>query len=452
MNVFEDYRRTVQSAQPMGLRGCISGVRGLTAMVDDFPAPVGSACRIFRGGSEVEGRVVGFSGRTTLVMPMGAIAGLCRGDRVEFSHADQAISAGGGLLGRVIDSHGRPIDGRGPMAVEARVQMWPAARNAMERRRIDEPLATGVRAIDGLLTVGRGQRMGIFSGSGVGKSVLLGMIGRYTAADVTVIGLIGERGREVLDFIERDLGEQGLARSVVVVSTSDEPPLARVQAAAVATAVAEYFRVQGHSVLLLVESLTRLAAAQRMIGLAAGEPPATKGYTPSVFSLLPELLERPGRTARGSITAFYTVLVEGDDAADPVADAVRSITDGHIFLSRGLAAQGHYPAIDVLGSISRVMMDVAGEACLKAAREVHRVLAMHAEIQDLVNIGAYKAGASTEYDLAIAMMPAVRRFVTQAIGESSPLERTRKELRQLHQQVQDLRLGLHHPHGVKGGG
>ncbi len=444
MNAFENYRRTVQASQPLGLDGCISGVRGLTAMVEDFPAPVGASCRILRSGGEIEARVVGFSGRTTLVMPMGPAAGICPGDRVIFASAQQSIPAGAGLLGRVIDGHGKAIDGRGPIAAEALAPVWPAPLEAMERRRIDEPIATGVRAIDGLLTVGRGQRMGIFSGSGVGKSVLMGMIARHTAADVTVIGLIGERGREVLDFIERDLGEAGMTRSVVVVSTSDQPPLARVQAAGVATAVAEHFRDRGQNVLLLVDSLTRLAAAQRQIGLAAGEPPATKGYTPSVFNLLPQLLERPGRTAAGSITAFYTVLVEGDDMADPVGDAVRSITDGHILLARSLANQGHYPAIDALGSISRVMIDVAGEACLKAAREVHRVLALHAEIQDLVTIGAYKSGANPEYDLAIQMMPAVRRFLAQGIGETSPLERTRKELRELHQQITDLRANLHH--------
>jgi len=287
----------------------------------------------------------------------------------------------------------------------------------MQRERISEPIGTGIRAIDSMLTIGRGQRMGIFSGPGVGKSVLLGMVGRYTSADVTVIALVGERGREVRDFIEKDLGEEGMKKAVLVVATGDEPPLVRVQAGAVATAVAESFRDRGCDVLLLMDSLTRLAMAQRQIGLVAGEPPATKGYTPSVFNLLPELLERSGRTARGSITGFYTVLVEGDDMSDPISDAVRSITDGHVWLSRALANRGQYPAIDVLESVSRVMIDVTDAAHRDAARDVQRVLAVHRDIEDLVNIGAYARGTNGECDQAVDMLPAVREFLRQDIDE-----------------------------------
>jgi FliI/YscN family ATPase len=331
------------------------------------------------------------------------------------------------------------MDGRGPFAIDGRIPLWPPPASPLERRRLSEPLATGIRVVDAMLTIGRGQRMGIFSGSGVGKSVMLGMVGRYTSADVTVIALIGERSREVRDFLERDLGPAALARSVVVVSTPNEPALVRVQAAAVATAVAEYFRDRGRDVLLLLDSLTRLAFAQRTVGLAAGEPPATKGFPPSVFNLLPELLERSGRTAAGSITGFYTVLVEGDDMAEPVSDAVRSVTDGHIWLSRQIFTQGHYPAVDVLASISRVMVDVADSAHRQAAREVQKLLAAYAEVQDLVSVGAYRPGANPQTDLAVQSMPLLLGFLTQAIGESSSFEQTLARLHGLVRRIGTLR-------------
>lgn len=317
--------------------------------------------------------------------------------------------------------------------------LWPPPISPLDRRRLTTPLPTGIRVLDAMLTAGKGQRMGIFSGSGVGKSVLLGLIGRYTSADVSVIALIGERGREVRDFLERDLGPEGLARSVVVASTSDEPPLVRVQAAAVATAVAEYFRDRGRDVLLLMDSLTRLALAQRMVGLASGEPPATKAYPPSVFNLLPELLERSGRTAAGSITGFYTVLVEGDDMSDPLSDAVRAVTDGHVWLSRDLFHQGHYPAVDVLGSISRVMADVAGAEHQQAAGEVRRLLAAYAEVEDLVRVGAYKSGASAETDRAVQALPLIRAFLAQRVEESSAFDRTVRQLHELVRRIAQLR-------------
>ena len=443
--MFESCRQILRRVQPVGVAGRVGGVRGLTATVAGFPAPIGSACRIEGGGRGVDARVIGFTGEHTLVMPMGPMTGICRGDRVVFRSSEQALGVGPALLGRILNGRGEPIDGGGRLATEARVPIWPAPISPLERRRLTRPLATGVRAIDALLTVGRGQRMGIFSGSGVGKSVLLGMIGRYTAADVAVIAMIGERGREVRDFLERDLGPAGRKRSVVVVSTSDEPPLMRVQAAAVATAAAEYFRDRGGDVLLLMDSLTRLAAAQRTIGLAAGEPPATKGFTPSVFNLLPELLERSGRTAAGSITGFYTVLVEGDDPADPVSDAVRAVTDGHICLSRPLFHQGHYPAIDVLASVSRVMADVADAAHRQGARDIRRLIAAHAEVQDLVNVGAYKPGANLETDLAVRTMPMIRAFLSQDMWESSPLPQTLAAMGDVVRKIAQVRRDLSLP-------
>jgi len=413
------YRQMLEHIRPVTVAGRVRAVTGLTVRVSDFSAPVGAGCRICRGSSQVEARVIGFAGAETLVMPMGQTAGICRGDRVVCSADEQAVGVSPAMLGRVLNGFGRPIDSGGEIRIDRRMPIWPEPLGPLSRRRITEPLGTGVGVIDAMLTAGRGQRMSILSGSGVGKSVLLGMIARYTSADVTVIALIGERGREVRDFIEKDLGEAGLRRAVVVASASDEPPPLRVQAAGVATAVAEYFRDQGKNVLLLTDSLTRLATAQRQIGLAAGEPPATKGYPPSVFHLLPQLLERCGRTRRGSITGFYTVLVEGDDPADPVADAVRAVTDGHIFLSRDLANRGHYPAVDVLRSVSRVMADVAAPEHRDAARQVQATLAMYEEVEDMVNIGAYREGASVAHDVAIRFAPALREMFAQRTDASA---------------------------------
>jgi len=428
VSAVKQYKRILSHVQPVSVSGQVTAVRGLTVAVGDFPAPVGAGCSIERSGGYLPARVIGFSGDQTLVMPLGSTVGICRGDRVECTSDEPTVAVGEQMLGRVLDASGRPIDGRGGLAVRARVPLWPGPIAAMQRRRITEPLPTGVKAVDAMLTVGRGQRMGIFSGSGVGKSVLLGMIGRHTAADVTVIALIGERGREVRDFIERDIGPQGLKRAVVIVSTSDEPPLLRVQAGAVAASVAEFFRDRGNDVLLLMDSLTRLATAQRQIGLVAGEPPATRGYTPSVFSMLPELLERSGRTSAGSITGFYAVLVEGDDLSDPISDAVRSVTDGHILLSRDLAHRGHYPAIDCLHSVSRVMDDVTDMRHRLAARGLRRLIALHRDVEDMVNIGAYQQGANEEHDRAIRAMPEIRRFLDQdafsdgAAGMSATVE------------------------------
>ncbi|MFP3937480.1 MAG: FliI/YscN family ATPase [Phycisphaerae bacterium] len=438
MSLLEPYRAILDRTDPVGVRGRVAAVRGLTVSVEDFPVPVGAGCRIVRGDSTVSARVVGFAGRHTLLMPLGSTAGICHGDRVEMDSAVQAVPVGQDLQGRVVDGLCGAIDGGPQPVAEDRAGVWPGPIAPMRRRRITEPLSTGVRAIDAMLTVGRGQRMGVFSGSGVGKSVLMGMIARNTDADVTVIAMIGERGREVRDFIEKDLGEEGLKRSVVVASTSDESPLLRVQAAAVATSIAEYFRDRGCDVLLLMDSLTRFAAAQRQIGLAAGEPPASKGYPPSVFNLLPELLERSGRTETGSITGFYTVLAEGDDLSEPISDAVRSVTDGHIALSRTLASRGHYPAVDCLNSVSRLMLDLVDPEHARAARALRRIISLYAEVEELVNVGAYRHGSSPQFDLAIRAIEPIEYLLRQDIHETADFDDTRRRLKELHAEIERM--------------
>ncbi len=429
MSIFADQLAAVDELVAHGLTGRVDSVTGMILLVSGLPAPVGAMCEVAgRSGRGVRGQVVGFRGEQTVVMPLGELAGVSKGDAVRCLSSQQKVSVSGELLGRVINGLGDPIDGGDAVHAEQHYPLIRSAPPAMHRRRIDEPLGTGIRSIDALLTAGRGQRLGIFAGTGVGKSILMGMIARYTSADVTVVALVGERGREVGDFLRKDLGAEGLKRSVVVVSTSDESPVLRIRATFLATAVAEYFRDQGNDVLLLVDSLTRLAMAQRQIGLAAGEPPATKGYTPSVFAMLPQLLERSGRTEQGSITGFYTVLVEGDDINEPVSDAVRGTLDGHVWLSRSLANRGHYPAVSVLESISRVMIDVVDAEHLAAARRVGRILASWADIEDLVNIGAYAAGSNDEYDLALQGKPLIDEFLRQAIEERISFADSRQQL------------------------
>jgi FliI/YscN family ATPase len=374
---------------------------------------VGEICEIVCGdGSILPVQVVGFGESAVLSVPLGDTAGIRPGDRIIARHGEVSVGVGQSLLGRVVDPLGRPIDGL-PLRTEARYPLYPRALNPMDRDPIAAPLGTGVRAIDALLTCGRGQRLGLFGGSGVGKSTLLGMMARGTAADVTVLGLVGERGRELRTFLEHDLAD-GLGRSVVVASTSDNPPLLRLRAAFTATAIAEFFRDQGLNVLLLMDSVTRFAMAQREVGLAAGEPPTTKGYPPSVFALLPNLLERAGAVRRrGSITAFYTVLVEGDDHNEPVADAVRSILDGHIVLSRDLASRGHYPAIDILQSVSRTMPDVTEVAHRRQAVQLRDWLSAIKDSEDLVTVGAYVPGANPRVDEARARRDAIQQFLCQ---------------------------------------
>lgn len=422
---------------PAALEGRIVRTVGMTVAAADFPAPVGALVEVDRHAAEpLEAEVIGFRDRQTLLYPFDDLGGVRHGDRVRLKRTKNWLRVGEGLLGRVIDARGRTIDGRPQPALVDRVPLDRRPPSAVERPRIDAPLSTGIRAIDGLLTCGLGQRMGIFAGSGVGKSVTLGMTARYTSADVNVIALVGERGREVNEFLERDLGVDGLKRSVIVTATSDEPAVLRVRAAFAATAVAEWFRDQGKNVLLIMDSLTRFALAQREIGLAAGEPPTTRGYPPSVFALLPRLVERAGRSKVGSITALYSVLVEGDDENEPIADCVRGLIDGHTWLSRKIAARNHYPAIDVLPSLSRLMNDITLPEHREAAGVVRELLAAYRDHEDLISIGAYRKGANRTVDLAIDMLEPINTFLRQRIDEGSNVAEARTLLGQLLQLAQ----------------
>ena len=366
--------------------------------------------------------VVGFRGKRILLMPLGRMTGIAPGSLLIPTFKPQSVSVGLNLLGRVVGSLGQPIDGK-PLASDGEpLPLIAPAPAPLERTRIVEPVATGIRAIDSCITCGKGQRIGILSGSGIGKSKLIGMIARNTSADINVIALIGERGREVREFIEGDLGPDGLARSVVVVATSDEPALMRIKGAYVATTIAEWFREQGADVMLMMDSVTRFAMAQREVGLAVGEPPTTRGYPPSVYALLPQLLERAGTSANGSITGIYAVLVEADDINDPIGDAVRSIVDGHITLSRDLATRNHYPAVDVLESISRCMIDVTPESHQALAGEIRNLLATYRDAEDLVNIGAYVEGSNPQIDRALRLIPHINAFLKQGLFDASPYE------------------------------
>jgi len=378
---------------------------------------VGEFCHIItRDGRELPAEVVGFRDSTTLLMPLGELEGIAPGDHVLSQQQKLTVPVGPGLLGRILDGLGHPLDGR-PLQTEAAYPLQNKPPSALLRPRIRETLSVGVRAIDGILTIGRGQRMGIFAGSGVGKSTLLGMMARNTVADINVIALIGERGRELRDFIEKDLGPEGLARSVIIVATSDQPALVRLKAAFTATAIAEYFRDQGENVLLMMDSVTRFAMAQREVGLTVGEPPATRGYPPSVFALLPKLLERSGMAEIGSITGIYTVLVDGDDHNEPIADSVRGILDGHIVLTRELAMQNQFPAIDILQSVSRVMNDVVSPEHKELAGRVREHIAIYRDAKDLIDIGAYTPGSNPKIDAAIAHMDRIQAFSRQKVDE-----------------------------------
>ncbi|MGL4514216.1 MAG: FliI/YscN family ATPase [Lacipirellulaceae bacterium] len=416
------------AAQPARLLGSVVETTGLLATVADFPAPIGSLARIELAGDSIDAEVVGFRGRLTMVSPFGSLLGVRPGARVRLVRSTRTIRVGPELLGRVVDAHGEPIDGLPRPTLTERAPLECAPPRAVERPPIDAELTTGVRAIDGMLACGRGQRLGIFAGSGVGKSTLLGMMTRYTSADVVVVGLVGERGREVNEFLLRDLGAKGLSRAVVVVATSDEPALVRLQAASTATAIAEHFRDRGLDVLLLIDSVTRTALASRELGLAAGEPPTTRGFPPSTFALLPRLVERAGRSKLGSITAFYSVLVEGDDPNEPIADTMRGLLDGHIWLSRKLAARGQFPAIDVGDSISRLMSEVAPPEQRTAAQMVRRLIATLAENEDLISIGAYRRGANPVIDAAIEFRGEIEAFLRQSVDERADLNATRKQL------------------------
>ena len=412
------YLETIGNTEPLRVFGRVNEITGILIKGMGLKVRVGESCRIYdEQGGHLEAEVVGFQNGKTLLMSSQEVTRIRPGARIYPVGEKVSIIVGPELVGRVIDEQGTPLDGKGLIRGRA-YPLFAAPPNPLQRTRISQPLDLGIRALNGLITCGKGQRVGIMAGSGVGKSVLMGMIARYTEADVNVIALIGERGREVREFLEKDLGPEGLARSVVVVSTSDQSPLAKVRAAFVATAVAEYFRDQSRDVLLLMDSLTRVAMAQREIGLAIGEPPTTKGYTPSVFALLPKLLERAGTTrGQGSITGLYTVLVEGDDLTEPVTDAARSILDGHIVLSRELAMENHYPAIDVMRSISRVMPDIVDPKHKEYAGKFVETLARYTKQEDMINLGMYKQGSSPAVDYAMAMIDKLKAYLRQGMEE-----------------------------------
>jgi len=424
------YLDVIENSDPIKYTGRVIKVQGLLVESRGPQAVVGELCQILipRLGTVAWAEVAGLRDETVQLMAYSGLEGIEVGCTVVATGEMLSVPVSDKLLGRVLDSMGKPVDGKSDIASAVHYPAVATPPDALTRRRIKTRISSGVRSIDGLLPLGRGQRVGIFSGSGVGKSTLLGMMARNTNADVNVIALIGERGREVREFIENDLGEEGLARSVVIVSTSDTPPLSRLRGAYVATAVAEYFRDRGLDVLLLFDSVTRFARAQREIGLAIGEPPTTRGYTPSVFDSLPKLLERSGTSSKGSITGVYTILVDGDDMDEPVADTVRGILDGHVVLTRKLAERSHYPAVDVLKSISRLSQAVTGPVTQKAMNAVRRLMATYDEAEDMINIGAYVKGTNPAIDESIAKRGAIESFLIQAVDEKAPLSDTIKRL------------------------
>lgn len=427
----EKFNTAIDHCKPMNMIGKVVQIVGLVIECNGPNVSMGELCYVHSHFEDVEplpAEVVGFREGYVLLMPLGETKGIGPGCQVVSAQKVLQVKVGPELLGRVIDGLGNPIDGKGPILCQKEYPIQADPPAPLERPVIKDSLYVGVRAIDGLITMGQGQRIGIMAGSGVGKSTLLSMIARNTEADISVIALVGERGREVKEFIERDLGEEGLKRSVVVVATSDKPALVRIKGALTATAIAEYFRDRGRKVVLMMDSVTRFAMAQREVGLTVGEPPATRGYTPSVFALLPRLLERAGTSANGSITGIYTVLVDGDDMNEPIADAVRSILDGHIVLSRNIAAQNHFPAIDVLASVSRVMSAVVPKEHMEANRKLRALMAVYKEAEDLIHIGAYVKGSSPKIDEAVQKIDAINDFLCQGVFEVQSFEETIQRL------------------------
>ena len=424
----------IETADSFKRYGKVKQAVGLMIESKGPECSIGDVCKIYTKGdgpNAIKAEVVGFKDQNILLMPYLEAANIAPGSIVEATGESLRVKVGSGLIGQVVDAFGNPLDDSALPKGLAQVSTDQAPPNPMKRPPIREKMAVGVRSIDSLLTVGKGQRVGIFAGSGVGKSTLMGMIARETAADLNVIALVGERGREVREFIEKDLGEEGLKRTIVVVATSDQPALMRMKAAYTATAIAEYFRDKGQNVMFMMDSVTRVAMAQREIGLATGEPPTTKGYTPSVFAILPKLLERTGTTENGSITAFYTVLVDGDDMNEPIADTVRGILDGHIVLDRSLANKGQFPAVNILKSISRVMSNIAEKDHIRAANRFREMLSTYQNSEDLINIGAYKKGSSREIDEAIQFHPKLISFLKQEVDEAASLEESISLLKSL---------------------
>ncbi|MFD7521497.1 flagellar protein export ATPase FliI [Paenibacillus chitinolyticus] len=420
----------LRQLDPVRVNGKVTQVIGLTVESEGPDVSIGELCHIYphKSNQPLMAEVVGFRGNKVILMPLGELEAIGPGCDVVGTGKPLTVQVGHELLGKVLNGLGQPLDGSFLPSRMAHVSTNNVPSNPLSRPRVQEPLGVGVRAIDGLLTVGKGQRVGIFAGSGVGKSTLLGMVARNTSADVNVIALIGERGREVLEFVEKDLGPEGLARSVVIVATSDQPAMVRIKGAFIATSIAEYFRDRGMNVMLMMDSVTRFAMAQREVGLAVGEPPATRGYTPSVFALLPKLLERSGTGLKGSITAFYTVLVDGDDMNEPIADAVRGILDGHIVLDRNIANKGQYPAINVLASVSRVMKEIVTQEQLDAAAHLKRMLSVYKDSEDLINLGAYQRGSNQEIDISLQYMDEILDFVKQKTNEKVTLEEAQQRL------------------------
>lgn len=426
----DKYKEHLHKIDPIRVNGKVTQVIGLTVESEGPDVSIGDLCYIYphKSNKPLKAEVVGFRSNKVVLMPLGDLDAIGPGCDVVGTGKPLTVQVGHELLGKVLDGLGQPLDGSFLPSRMAQYSTNNVPGNPLTRPRVLNPISVGVRCIDGLLTIGKGQRVGIFAGSGVGKSTLMGMIARNTSADVNVIALIGERGREVLDFIERDLGPEGLARSVVIVATSDQPALIRIKGAMIATSIAEYFRDRGLNVMMMMDSVTRFAMAQREVGLAVGEPPATRGYTPSVFAMLPRLLERSGTGPKGSITAFYTVLVDGDDMNEPIADAVRGILDGHIVLNRSIANKGHYPAIDVLSSVSRVMKEIVPTEHMEAADQLKRLLSIYKDSEDLINIGAYQKGSNPNIDIAMDNIEAIWDFTKQKTSEKLTFEDAQERL------------------------
>ena len=432
-SVFQQMTRQVYNAEPYSLTGKIENIVGMSIEASGGRAAVGDICRIYNGdsGGQVTAEVVGFKNDHILLMPYSDMSGISAGNFVRNTGAQLTLQVGEFLRGRIINALGQPIDGKGPFEGGTPYCVGGNYINPLQRPPIRERIQFGVKAIDGLITIGKGQRIGIFAGSGVGKSTLMGMIAKNVTADINVIALVGERGREVLEFVEKDLGPEGMKRSILVVATSDQPAMLRMKCPSVATGIAEFFRDQGYDVLLMMDSLTRFAMAQREIGLAIGEPPVARGYTPSMYAEMPKLLERSGNFEKGSITGVYTVLVEGDDTNEPIADTVRGILDGHIVLSRQLANANHFPAIDVGASISRLMVEIVSPEHRQLASKLRDIMGVYEKNADLVSIGAYKAGTNSKLDYALGKIDGINQFLMQGINESFSYEESLEQLRRI---------------------